>query len=232
MSQTHIGYTYWQQPEHQKMPEVFYINPDSAISQKVPGTPDLMRAAVPAGITGNVFLQIEKSGISIAADHYTKAINTDKIKWQILPDLGRTGSAISTFPVTAAEQRPVNAPYLEYEIYTYSKGDFSINTYHSPTLNFQHTEEGLQYAISVDDEKPQIISINKEYKVTSTWNKWVAQNIIIKSSRHRIDKPGKHVVKYWMVSPGVILQKLVLDFGDTGQSFLGPPETRYVTDQK
>ncbi|GAA3917508.1 glycosyhydrolase [Chitinophaga oryziterrae] len=232
MSQTHIGYTYWQQPEHQKMPEVFYVNADSAISRKEPATPDLMRATMPAGIERKVFQQVEKRGVSIAADHYTKAINTDKIKWQILPDLGRTGSAISTFPVTSAEQQPEHAPHLEYEIYTYSKGDFSINTYHSPTLNFQHKEEGLQYAISVDDEKPQIISINKDYKVSGTWDKWVAENIIIKSSRHSIDKPGKHVVKYWMVSPGVILQKLVLDFGDTEPGFLGPPETMYVTDQK
>lgn len=232
MSQTHIGYTYWQQPGHQKMPEVFYVNADSAISRKEPGTPDLMRATIPPRIEGKVFQQVEKRGVSIAADHYTKAINTDKIKWQILPDLGRTGSAISTFPVTSAEQQPEHAPHLEYEIYTYSKGDFSINTYHSPTLNFQHTAEGLQYAISVDDEKPQIISINKDDKVSGTWNKWVAENIIIKSSRHSIDKPGKHVVKYWMVSPGVILQKLVLDFGDTEPGFLGPPETIYVTDQK
>jgi hypothetical protein len=228
MSQTHIGYTYWQQPERQTIPAVFYVNADSAISKKESVTTDLIKAKIPAGIAGNVFQQVEKSGISIEADHYTRAINTDKIKWQILPDLGRTGSAISTFPVTSAGQKPV----LEYEIYTYSKGDFSINTYHSPTLNFQNTEEGLQYAISVDDETPQIISINKDYKVTSTWYKWVAENIIIKSSRHRIDKPGKHVVKYWMVSPGVILQKLVLDFGDTEPSFLGPPETIYVTDQK
>jgi hypothetical protein len=228
MSQTHIGYTYWQQPERQTIPAVFYVNADSAISKKESVTTDLIKAKIPAGIAGNVFQQVEKSGISIEADHYTRAINTDKIKWQILPDLGRTGSAISTFPVISAGQKPL----LEYEVYTYSKGDFSINTYHSPTLNFQNTEEGLQYAISVDDETPQIISINKDYKVTSTWYKWVAENIIIKSSRHRIDKPGKHVVKYWMVSPGVILQKLVLDFGDTEQSYLGPPETIYITDQK
>lgn len=226
MSQTHIGYTYWQQPQRQKMPEVRYVNTDSAISGKKVSTPDLMRAKIPAGIAGKVFQQEEKKGISIAADHYTRAINTDKIKWQILPDLGRTGSAITPFPVISAGQKPdINTPHLEYEIYTYSKGEFSINTYHSPTLNFHNTEEGLQYAVSVDAETPQIISINKDEKISGIWDKWVAENIIIKSSRHRIDKPGKHIVKYWMVSPGVVLQKLVLDFGDTEQSFLGPPET-------
>jgi hypothetical protein len=226
MSQPHIGYTYWQQPERQKMPEVHYVNTDSAISREEVRTPAVMKAPIPAGVVRNVFQQEEKRGISIAADHYTKAINTDKIKWQILPDHGRTGAAITPFPVTSAGQKPaINTPHLEYEIYTYSKGECSINTYHSPTLNFHNTAEGLQYAVSVDDETPQIISINKDEKINGNWDKWVADNIIIKSTRHKIDKPGKHLVKYWMVSPGVVLQKLVLDFGDTEQSYLGPPET-------
>jgi hypothetical protein len=87
----------------------------------------------------------------------------------------------------------------------------------------------MQYAISVDGENPQIISINKDDKITnnSIWNKWVAENIIIKSSKHIISSPGKHTVKYWMVSPAVVLQKLVLDFGTNKSSYLGPPETMH-----
>jgi hypothetical protein len=86
----------------------------------------------------------------------------------------------------------------------------------------------LQYAISIDDEKPQIISINSEDKNTGhgIWNKWVAGNIIIKTTKHRIRSPGKHIVKYWLVNPGVVLQKIVLDFGGLKPSYLGPPETR------
>lgn len=228
MSQTHIGYTYWQQPIRQKMPEVKYVAADSAIQKKVAGTKDLRKADIPPGGKGNIFYQEEKKGISIAADHYTRAVNTSTIKWQVLPDHGRTGSAITAFPVTAATQKPGgSAPHLEYEVYTYSDGELSIHAYHSPTLNFHSTEHGLQYAVSIDDEAPQIISINKEDKnsISGIWNKWVAENIIIKSSKHKIAKPGKHIVKYWMVSPGVVLQKLVLDFGDTEKTYLGPNET-------
>jgi hypothetical protein len=228
MSQTHIGYTYWQQPIQQKMPGVRYVPADSIATKSDIGIKDVMSSRIPAGSQGNTFYQEEKTGVSIAADHYTKAVNTNGIKWQLLPDHGRTGSAITPFPVTAPNQKPGgNAPHLEYEIYTFSEGGFSINTYHSPTLNFHNTEDGLQYAISIDDEAPQIISINKEDKTSSSgiWNKWVSENIIIKSTRHKISKPGKHTVKYWMVNPGVVLQKIVLDFGDTEPSYLGPSET-------
>ena len=103
-----------------------------------------------------------------------------------------------------------------------------INAYFSPTLNFHNTEKGLQYAISVDDETPQIISINSEDKnsISGIWNKWVGENIIIKTTGHKVSQPGKHIVKYWMVNPGVVLQKIVLDFGGLKPGYLGPPETR------
>lgn len=228
MSQTHIGYTYWQQPAKQKMPEVKYVPADSIIQKKNFGLTDVMAVKLPGNVTGNVFFQHEENGVSIEADHFTKALNTNGIIWKVLPDHGRTGSAVTPFPVTAKEQQPGgNAAHLEYEVYTYSAGEFTINAYFSPTLNFHNTTEGLQYALSVDDELPQLISINKEDKnsISGIWNKWVAENIIIKSSKHSILQPGKHTVKYWMVSPGVVLQKLVLDFGGVMQSYLGPPET-------
>ena len=84
----------------------------------------------------------------------------------------------------------------------------------------------MQYAISIDDETPQVVSINKDENNVREWSKWVADDIIIKSTGHKILKGGKHIVKYWMISPAIILQKIVLDFGGGKQSYLGPPETK------
>lgn len=228
MDQTHIGYTYWQQPAFNKMPEVKYLPADSVLRTDALIIGKHKTEPVPKDTGANAFFEEEKY-VSIEADHFTNAINTNNITWKILPDLGRTGSAITPFPVTASEQKPGgNAPHVEYEFYTYSDGGFKINAYFSPTLNFHNTEEGLQYAISVDDETPQIISINKEDKssISGIWNKWVADNIIIKATKHNISKSGRHVLKYWMVNPAVVLQKIVVDFGSVKQSYLGPPETK------
>ncbi|HPN57714.1 MAG TPA: glycosyhydrolase, partial [Chitinophagaceae bacterium] len=166
--------------------------------------------------------------VSIGADHYTKAVNSNGIKWTVLPDLGRTGSAITTYPVTAPPQQPGgNAPHTEYEFYTYSSGDFRISAFFSPTLNFHNTASGLQYAISVDGEAPRIISINNDERTTEGGinYKWVGDNIIIKTSSHQIKQAGKHTLKYWLVNSGLVLQKLVLDFGGLLPSYLGPEET-------
>ncbi|GAB2834975.1 glycosyl hydrolase 115 family protein [Ferruginibacter profundus] len=229
MDQTHIGYTYWQQPSSNKMPLVKYVSLDSIATPPPVLYNDVMQARIPHGIQGNVFFQDEESGVAIEAAHFTKAVNSKIINWKILPDNGRTGDAVTTFPVIAAVQTVTPAsPHLEYEFYTYDSGAFKVNAYFSPTLNFHTTAEGLQYAVSVDDELPQILSINKEDKTSAggIWNKWVSENIIIKTSDHRIAAKGKHVLKYWVVNPGVVLQKLVLDFGGVKQSYLGPPETK------
>ena len=210
MSQTHIGYTYWQQPNQQKMPTVQYMPSDSVLAGKT------------------ILVQEAKQGIPIEAEHFTKAVNTNTIHWKVLPDHGRTGSAITPFPVTASEQKPGgNSPHLQYDFVADKEGEFAINAYFSPTLNVFRDENGLQYAMSVDDEQPQTVSLNKEDKTSDKgiWNKWVSENIIIKSTTHKINKPGKHTIKFWMVTPGVVLQKLVLDFGNVSQSYLGPEET-------
>lgn len=234
MSQTHIGYTYWQQPSRQKMPTLLYLTADSSIDKPASEKRNSRKAIVPEEISGNIFYEQSGKGVSIGANNFTRVVNTNGITWTTLPDHGRTGSAITVFPVTAAEVTPGNhSPHLQYDVFTFSEGAFNIHAYFSPTLNYYNSESGLQYAISIDDESPQIISINKDDKTSDRgiWNKWVAENIIIKTSSHRILKPGKHTVKYWMVNPGVVLQKIVLDFGDTEKSYLGPEETR-ITNQK
>jgi hypothetical protein len=229
MDQTHIGYTYWQQPRFNKMPEVKYIAERYPKDENAKNNAKDITAKnlIPKNVKGNIFY--ETNGyLSIEGSHYTRANNTSVIKWKIIPGIGRDGDGITTFQVTAKQNSLTNGnPYLQYEIYVYDTGTVKLNAYFSPTLNFRHDSTGLQYAVSIDDEQPQIISINKDDNNGRLWNKWVADNIIIKSTEHKFLKHGKHVIKYRMISPAIILQKIVLDFGGEKQSYLGPPETIY-----
>lgn len=229
MSQAHIGYTNWQQPPHQKMPEVNYLSAgdihDHSSTAYIGKPIRTSLSDIPKKITA--FFEAD-SKISIEAAHFTKANAGKDICWKILPDHGRTGDAITSFPVTAASQSPGNGTaFVEYEFYSYSKDSFKIAAYFSPTLNFHNTATGLRYGISVDDETAQIISINGDDKETGRgiWNKWVSENIIIRRTGHHIAGPGKHILKYWMVDSGVVLQKLVVEFGKV-VSYLGPVESR------
>ncbi|WP_262507586.1 hypothetical protein [Hymenobacter arizonensis] len=54
------------------------------------------------------------------------------------------------------------------------------------------------------------------------WEQAVADNII-KTSQHKVTAVGPHVLKFWRVDPGVVLEKLGLSSGELPASYLGPP---------
>jgi hypothetical protein len=234
MDQTHIGYTYWQEPRRQKIPDLHYVSPDSAAaSAGAKVLPEKkVQAVMPESSRGNIFYELN-GYISVGAAHYTGKKDANDSRWKIIPGIGREGDGITTFPVTARTQSPgANTAHLDYAFYCYDTGAVKLNAYFSPTLNFHNDSAGLQYAVSIDNETPRVISINKNDADGRKWNQWVANNIIIKTTDHFIDRAGKHTLSYWMISPAVILQKIVLDFGGLRPSYLGPQETIFSHPKK
>jgi hypothetical protein len=167
---------------------------------------------------------VETDGyVSMESSHYSRAVNTTSLTWQMIPDIGRTGSGMTILPVTTNRQTPgPSGPHLEYRILLFDTGRIYVQTYFSPTLNFNGQE--LQYAISFDDETPQIINLHADHS-NQSWEKWVADNIIISPSEFSIKKSGVHVLKFWIVDPGIVLQKIVAGLTEVNPSYLGPPET-------
>jgi hypothetical protein len=132
---------------------------------------------------------------------------------------------MTMLPTTAPSQTAGgNGPRLEYRAFLFDTGTVTVKAYVSPTLNFSGSKTGVRYAVSVDDEAPQLVDITADSS-SAGWEKSVADNIRILSTRHRVNRPGDHVLKFWFVDPGVVLQKLVIDFGGERPSYLGPPES-------
>ena len=181
---------------------------------------------------------VENNGvISIEAANYTKATNTDQISFVTIPNLGRTNSAVTTQPVTAPRQT-INkeAANLEYPIFCQDKGEYKLKVYFSPTLNYQKSE-GLKLAISIDDNSPVVINMHDDatiadWKYPKWWNTAVGNNSILKSIDIRIPESGNHVIKYWPIDPGVVLQKIVLEKKSVQRpNYLGPPESKFIPKQ-
>ena len=223
MDQTHIGYTYWQQPPFNRMPEVKYVSQDVAVSSVETGMLKEALSASPG--KSNIGLSPRNLLLSVEAAHWTKAVNTKQLTWKVIPGIGRTGSGISTFPVTASVEAKGSSPHVEYQFNCEDSGKAQLSLYFSPTLNL-HNDEGLKYMISLDDGPPASFVLNKDDNNVRIWEGWVADNIIVRKWDFVVSKPGGHVLKYWMVSPAVVLQKLVIDMGELPPSYLGPPETR------
>jgi hypothetical protein len=163
--------------------------------------------------------------VSMEAEHYSRAVAAAPIHWTRIPDLGRTLSGMTAEPVTMASQTPgATGARLEYRMWLLDSGTVTVRAYLSPTLNFSGAGHGLRYAMSIDDEAPQMVNVSADSSLRA-WEQSVADNILIGSTRHQLATPGEHVLKFWLVDPGVVLQKIVVDAGGVKPSYLGPPES-------
>jgi hypothetical protein len=175
---------------------------------------------------------VEADGyVSIEAAHFTKKTEPDgsSARWEEIPDYGRTLSSMTIFPVTCPSiLAPAAAPSLEYQMYLFDPGKVQVEAIVAPSLNFA-PGRGVRYAVSFDDEPPQVITIvPKGYFVDNgvrDWEESVKDSVRKIKSTHAIERPGYHTLKFWMVDPGVVLQKLVVDLGGVKPSYLGPPES-------
>ncbi|VBB48400.1 conserved exported hypothetical protein [uncultured Paludibacter sp.] len=202
MDQIRIGYTYWQQPEHRVMPGVKYVSTSSDEEQKK---------------------FVENNGyVSIEAEHFNRAVGNSQMEWKVIPNLGKTLSGITTFPQNAYPKAD-DKIYLEYDVWMNSEGEFPVHILVSPTLNFNENK-GLRYAISIDGQEEQIVNINEKYDVKKL-EKWQAKSINETITKHNFTTKGKHILRFRVLEPGIVLQKILIDAGGLKPSFLGAPES-------
>ncbi|MBC6608728.1 hypothetical protein H8B13_18010 [Hymenobacter sp. BT188] len=87
----------------------------------------------------------------------------------------------------------------------------------------------LVYAVAFDDEKPQLLNISQrrpgESWVNDNAEKAMMDNICITESTHTIARAGVHTLRFWVITPGIVLQKLVIDTGGLKPRYLGLPES-------
>ncbi|MCL6591523.1 MAG: glycosyl hydrolase 115 family protein [Firmicutes bacterium] len=192
--------------------------------QAVAENPVIPESGLPEGF-------IESNGyVSMEADHYFRAVNSPAIQWRRVPDIGRTGSGMTPFPVDAPRQTPGgDTPRLEYRMLLFNGGTVVVWVYLSPRNNVLGGD-GLKYAVSFDDGEPQILNITTVLNgipMNKSWARNTSDNVNLTATTHHVP-PGEHTLKFWMVDPTVILQKIVVDTGGLKPSYLGPPESLRV----
>jgi len=202
MDQIRIGYTYWQQPNERVMPKVTRV--ESSATAKL----------VAKSICDNRYISVE-------AEHFARKNETSGIRWETIPHLGKTLSGVTTFPQNVYPKES-DKIYLEYDLNFEETGKFPLHVLVSPTLNF-NGNKGLRYAVSFDGGEEQIVNINKKYN-NRLMEKWQANSINQTITTHKIEKKGKHTLRFRVLEPGIVLQKIMIDMGGLKNSYLGAPE--------
>lgn len=172
---------------------------------------------------------VESDGrIAIEAEHHARAVASDGVQWRTIPNLGRTLSGVTSFPVTApAGTTDERGSWLEYPIHLARDGAFDVRVIMSPTLDFQH-RGGLRYAVSIDDEAPKIVTVKSDptpgHADFRAWEHAVSDSVYVGTSRHDA-KAGNRTLRIWRVDPGVVLQRVEIARDGARQSYLGPVES-------
>jgi hypothetical protein len=174
---------------------------------------------------------IEADGyVSMEAEHYTSINNTTDRKWERIENYGRTLSGMRATAVTDAPSAIPgrNAPSLEYGMQLFSSGEVGIRLILSPTLNFLPGRD-LKIGFSFDEEDPRIVVVvPKDFSAmngNTDWEQTVMDNARIINLRQIIKTPGSHTLKIWLIDPGIVVEKIVVDTGGVRASYLGPPES-------
>lgn len=173
---------------------------------------------------------VEGNGyVSIEAEHFTKNSDAGANRWIKIPDYGHTLSAMrADGPVDVLATPGKDSACLEYKMYLFNAGKVDIETTVGPTLNFIHGRP-LRYAVSFDDEAPQVVTIvPADFNAGNgnrDWEQSVQNNCRHVTSTHTLATPGYHTLKIWMVDPAVAVEKIVVNSGGVKPSYLGPPES-------
>ncbi|MFJ3423174.1 glycosyl hydrolase 115 family protein [Streptomyces sp. NPDC086082] len=111
-----------------------------------------------------------------------------------------------------------------------SGGEVTVWAYLSPR-NPALPTGGLRYGVSLDDGPIQTVDINigaDDGLLNDVWARNTSDNVNATATKHSVTKAGVHRLKFWMVDPTVVLQRLVIDTGGLPALYLGPLESRRV----
>jgi hypothetical protein len=170
--------------------------------------------------------------VSVEAEHFTAKKDEGENEWICIEDYGYNLSAMrATAPTEISQLTPGNdSPCLEYRMYLFNPGELNVISIFSPTLNFIPGRP-LRYGISFDDQSPQVIPlVPGDYNAqngNADWERSVSNNARFSNTTHTISHPGFHTLKIWMIDPGVVIQKIIVNTGGLKPSYLGPPESFY-----
>ena len=177
---------------------------------------------------------VESSGVvSIEAEHFTRKVDRAGAGWQVIPGLGRTGNSVAVFPTTAPSVElakvATEAPVLEYGTYLFTTGKVAVTCYLMPTHPLKFGQ-GLRYAVGFDHGAPQLVTVKTEVQ-SRQWSQNVLNATTTASTTLEV-AAGPHVLRIYMIDPGVVLDKIVIDAGGARPSYLGPKETKVATSIK
>ncbi len=171
--------------------------------------------------------------ISIEAEHFIlQDTNITTAQWEVIPDYGKTLSAIKAYPVINTYPKGKDAPFVEYKFAALEDGVMSFDFFLNPS-NPAYKDNKLQFIAEINGEKilkdavdPKAFAVGDNQE---PWGQDVTNNIRI-ATVYGDCKKGLNSLKIYPVTPNIVLEKIVIYPANQimPDSYLGAPETYRV----
>jgi hypothetical protein len=169
--------------------------------------------------------------VSIAAAHFTRKSDSTLSHWNIIPDLGISGSSVeygSPGLLANGTAPATDQPWLDYDFTTATSGPATLAVYLLPTFPLDANHR-LRFAASLDGHTP----ITLDAGATGEWHEdtapvWAAnvlRNAAIVTLPLGDLAKVKHTLRLLYVDPGVVFEHITITFPGAPPAYPVPPET-------
>ena len=210
MTQKHIGYTSWNDNfPHDLLPET---------------------KRVPTAAVGGYSFRHSDGYVAMEAEHYYAAKAAGNTSWAVYPDYGRTRSAVALTPYT----EPTGDAALSYR--------FTLPAQHpdrvkvlvvvKSTLDFEN-RGGHEFTVAVDGSEPAVVNFNRNLVdrqpyVYSLFYPTIARRVVESTVELPVTGGTAHELQLHPRHPGIVFEKVVVDFGGYQPQYLFGEESEVV----
>ncbi len=209
MTQKHIGYRTWN---------------DNFRADMLPRT-----TTVPVGESGGYTFTPNNGYVSMEAEHFFASKAEGETQWSVYPYYGRTRSAVALTPYT----KPVGNASLSYRFSLPKDAPKTVKVHVivKSTLDFLNVG-GHEYTVSLDGSESQTVNFNKtlvdrQPYMYSEFYPTIARRIVEKVVELPVGQADVHELTIQPRHPGIVFEKIVVDFGGYQPSYLFMNESSY-----
>ena len=205
MTQKKIGYTTWN---------------DNFPADKLP---EIYRISEPEKAVGSYVFEPSNGYVAIEAEHYFKAVNAPETEWTCIPYMGRTLSGMALMPYT----KNTDGAALSYKM-KLPEGvtKVTVRVVVKSTLAFRNLD-GHRYNVALDGGEAVTVNFNsdlneKPENIYSIFYPTVASRVVEKKVELEVpaSEDGTHILTLSPLDPGIVFEKIVVDFGGYKPSYL------------
>jgi hypothetical protein len=169
--------------------------------------------------------------VSMEAEHFFACNADGETQWSVYPYYGRTRSAVALTPYT----KPVGDASLTYRFRlpadAHAPKTVKVHVIVKSTLDFLNVG-GHECAVSLDGAEAQTINFNKtlvdrQPYMYSEFYPTIARRVVEKVVELPVGQGDVHELKLQPKHPGIVFEKVVVDFGGYRPSYLFMSESEY-----